>query len=57
MPGRATPQERHEWWPKVLAAYDKYRVYQSNSDRVIPVVFLDPVTPGRRVRGDRSARH
>lgn len=38
----ATRQERGEWWPRVLAAYWKYRVYQSNTDRVIPVVLLEP---------------
>lgn len=38
----ATPEEREEWWPRVLAAYKGYRVYQSHTDRVIPVVFLDP---------------
>lgn len=38
----ATPQERDVWWPRVLAAYWKYRVYQSNTDRVIPVVLLEP---------------
>lgn len=42
----ATPEERREWWPRVLAAYHKYRVYQSNTDRVIPVVFLDPLGGG-----------
>lgn len=39
----ATPAEREEWWPRVLAAYWKYRVYQSHTDRVIPVVFLEPI--------------
>jgi len=38
----ATPEERAEWWPRVLAAYDGYRVYQSHTDRVIPIVFLTP---------------
>jgi deazaflavin-dependent oxidoreductase (nitroreductase family) len=38
----ATPLEREEWWPRVLAAYGKYRVYQSNTGRVIPIVFLTP---------------
>jgi F420H(2)-dependent quinone reductase len=38
----AEPEERKVWWPKVLAAYHKYRVYESNTDRVIPVVFLEP---------------
>lgn len=37
----ATPEEREVWWPRVLAAYYKYRVYESNTDRVIPVVFLE----------------
>ncbi|HEX6339259.1 MAG TPA: nitroreductase family deazaflavin-dependent oxidoreductase [Jiangellaceae bacterium] len=38
----ATPEEREQWWPRVLAAYDGYRVYQSHTDRVIPVVLLTP---------------
>lgn len=38
----AGPDERAEWWPRVLAAYHKYRVYESNTDRVIPVVILEP---------------
>ncbi len=39
----AEPDERALWWPRVLAAYRGYRVYESNTDRVIPVVFLAPV--------------
>lgn len=39
----ATPEERSVWWPRVLATYKGYRLYESNTDRVIPVVFLDPV--------------
>lgn len=38
----ADPDERAEWWPKVLAAYHGYRTYESNTDREIPVVFLEP---------------
>lgn len=38
----ATPDERAVWWPRVLATYKGYRLYESNTDRVIPVVFLDP---------------
>lgn len=38
----ATPEEREQWWPRVLAAYDGYRIYQSHTDRVIPVVLLTP---------------
>lgn len=40
----AEPAEREEWWPKVLAAYHGYRIYESNTDRVIPVVFLEQAT-------------
>ncbi|MEA2022828.1 MAG: nitroreductase family deazaflavin-dependent oxidoreductase [Actinomycetota bacterium] len=38
----APPDERAIWWPKVLDAYDGYAVYESRTDREIPVVFLDP---------------
>ncbi|MGH8776104.1 MAG: nitroreductase family deazaflavin-dependent oxidoreductase [Jiangellaceae bacterium] len=38
----AGPEEREVWWPRVLAAYQGYGVYQSHTDRVIPVVFLEP---------------
>ena len=44
----ASAQEREDWWPRVLTAYKGYRVYQSHTDRVIPVVFLDPVAPNPR---------
>lgn len=38
----ATPEEHYLWWPRVLDAYHGYRVYQSHTDRVIPIVFLEP---------------
>ena len=38
----ATPGEREVWWPRIEAAYDGYTAYQSRTDRVIPVVFLEP---------------
>ena len=38
----ATPAEREHWWPRIVAAYPGYRTYQSHTDRVIPVVFLEP---------------
>lgn len=38
----ATPEEREIWWPRILDAYRGYSVYQSHTDRVIPVVFLSP---------------
>lgn len=41
----ASPDERAVWWPRVLAAYKGYRLYESNTDRVIPVVFLEPPSP------------
>ena len=34
--------ERAEWWPRIVAAYPDYDVYQSRTDREIPVVLLDP---------------
>lgn len=50
----ATPVEREVWWPRVLAAYQGYRVYESNTDRVIPVVFLTPAERGGRPPSVRS---
>jgi len=38
----ASPDERETWWTRVLASYEGYRVYQSHTDRAIPVVFLTP---------------
>lgn len=38
----ATPAEREAWWPRIVAAYPGYRAYQSHTDRIIPVVFLEP---------------
>jgi deazaflavin-dependent oxidoreductase (nitroreductase family) len=42
----ATTEEREVWWPRIVAAYDGYAVYQSRTDREIPVVFLEPVEQG-----------
>ncbi len=41
----ATVRERALWWPRIVAAYPAYRTYQSRTDRVIPVVFLEPASP------------
>jgi deazaflavin-dependent oxidoreductase (nitroreductase family) len=38
----ASPEERAAWWPRVVAAHEPYRTYQSHTDRVIPVVLLTP---------------
>jgi deazaflavin-dependent oxidoreductase (nitroreductase family) len=40
----AADAERVLWWPRIVAAYPGYRSYQSRTDRVIPVVFLEPVS-------------
>ena len=40
----ANPDERQHWWPRIVEAYDGYRVYQSRTEREIPVVFLQPLT-------------
>ncbi len=37
----AEPGERKRWWPRIVEAYDGYAVYQSRTDREIPVVFLE----------------
>lgn len=38
----ADDAERAELWPKLVALYADYDSYQSWTDRVIPVVVLDP---------------
>jgi deazaflavin-dependent oxidoreductase (nitroreductase family) len=43
----ATEAERALWWPRIVTAYPGYRAYQSRTDRVIPVVFLEPTPPSR----------
>jgi deazaflavin-dependent oxidoreductase (nitroreductase family) len=37
----AEPEERSTWWPRVVDAYGDYAVYQTRTDRVIPVVLLE----------------
>lgn len=39
----AGPEERARWWPRVVAAYDGYREYQSRTGREIPIVILEPL--------------
>ncbi|MEX0796723.1 MAG: nitroreductase family deazaflavin-dependent oxidoreductase [Acidimicrobiia bacterium] len=36
----AAPEERSMLWTRVVDAYDGYEVYQSRTDRVIPLVLL-----------------
>lgn len=38
----ADPEERAELWPRLVALYADYDSYQSWTDRVIPVVVLEP---------------
>ncbi|MGH3667177.1 MAG: nitroreductase/quinone reductase family protein, partial [Acidimicrobiia bacterium] len=42
----ASPAERDVWWPKVVAAYSDYAVYQQRTAREIPVVALEPLGLG-----------
>jgi F420H(2)-dependent quinone reductase len=37
----ASSAEREEWWPKVVASYGDYAVYQTRTDREIPIVTLE----------------
>ena len=38
----ANSDERARLWPKVVAAYGGYRDYQERTNRVIPLVLLEP---------------
>ena len=38
-----TGAERDLWWERAVAAYPDYADYQRRTDRVIPVLVLDPV--------------
>jgi deazaflavin-dependent oxidoreductase (nitroreductase family) len=35
--------EREEWWPRCVEAYPPYADYQAKTDRLIPVLLLEPV--------------
>ena len=39
----AEGEERNRWWVAARRAYDGYEIYQSRTDRQIPVVMLEPV--------------
>lgn len=41
----ANAEERADWWPRIVAAYPDYDVYQARTDREIPIVFLSPRNP------------
>lgn len=36
----AGPERRAKLWPRVLSAYEGYRIYESRTEREIPVVIL-----------------
>jgi deazaflavin-dependent oxidoreductase (nitroreductase family) len=36
--------EREQWWARAVQAYPPYADYQEKTDRLIPVLVLDPVT-------------
>jgi deazaflavin-dependent oxidoreductase (nitroreductase family) len=36
-----SPEERERWWPKVVDAYAGYDVYQSRTDREVPIVAIE----------------
>ncbi len=38
-----TGTERETWWERAVAAYPDYADYQTKTDRVIPVLVLEPV--------------
>jgi deazaflavin-dependent oxidoreductase (nitroreductase family) len=38
----ATPAERAELWPRIVAAYPNYGHYQDRTSREIPVVICEP---------------
>jgi deazaflavin-dependent oxidoreductase (nitroreductase family) len=39
---RASPQEKTELWPRVVAAYPGYGSYQRRTERDIPLVICEP---------------
>jgi deazaflavin-dependent oxidoreductase (nitroreductase family) len=39
---RATGTEREAYWPRLVEGYRDYADYQRHTDRVIPVVVLEP---------------
>jgi deazaflavin-dependent oxidoreductase (nitroreductase family) len=39
----AAPEERAHLWPKLVAHYSGFAKYQARTERVIPVVILEPV--------------
>jgi deazaflavin-dependent oxidoreductase (nitroreductase family) len=40
----ASPDEKEELWPRIVAAYRGYEGYQKSTDRDIPVVIAEPAS-------------
>ena len=40
-----TGEERAIWWERSVAAYPSYADYQKKTDRLIPVLILEPTVP------------
>jgi deazaflavin-dependent oxidoreductase (nitroreductase family) len=38
----ASPEEKADLWPRVVAAHKGYAQYQERTDREIPLVILEP---------------
>ena len=41
-----TGEERELWWKRCVQAFPNYAEYQTNTDRTIPVLLLEPVSAG-----------
>ncbi len=39
----ATGKEREEWWDRAVSVWPDYAVYQTKTDRQLPVVILEPL--------------
>ena len=40
----ATEAERTAYWPRLLEIYPSYGIYEDRTERVLPVVVLEPVS-------------
>jgi hypothetical protein len=36
--------ERDEWWQRAVEAFPDYAEYQKKTDRIIPVLVVEPVS-------------
>jgi deazaflavin-dependent oxidoreductase (nitroreductase family) len=48
----ADPEERAMWWPRAVDAYADYALYQTRTERVIPLVLLE-LAKRQTVNGER----